>query len=181
VLLFDEVEKAHPDVIQVLLGLMDNGIVTGSDNKQASARNAFVIMTSNLGAVDAEKQVIGFGGGFNESASDDAVKRFFAPEFRNRLDAVIKFNRLDRSVVKRIAEKFMRHIREQLAEQNQNIVYTDSVLEYIAENGFSDTMGARPMKRLINEEIRLGIAKRIIRDGKTSHTVDVVNDKLVIA
>ncbi len=181
VLLFDEVEKAHPDVIQVLLGLMDNGIVTGSDNKQASARNAFVIMTSNLGAVDAEKQTIGFGGGFNESASDEAVKRFFAPEFRNRLDAVVKFNRLDRTVVNRIADKFMKQIRDQLQEQNQTIVYTDAVLNYIADHGFSDTMGARPMKRLINEQVRLPIAKAIIRDGKNSHVIDIVNDQLVVS
>ena len=181
VLLFDEVEKAHPDVLQVLLGLMDNGIVTGSDNKQASARNAFVIMTSNLGAVDSEKQTIGFGGGFNESASDEAVKRFFAPEFRNRLDATVKFNRLDRSVVKRIADKFMKQIRDQMHEQNQTIVYTDAVLEYIAEHGFSDTMGARPMKRLINEQVRLPIAKAIIRDSKNSHVIDCQNGELVVS
>ena len=181
VLLFDEVEKAHPDVLQVLLGLMDNGIVTGSDNKQASARNAFVIMTSNLGAVDSEKQTIGFGGGFNESASDEAVKRFFAPEFRNRLDATVKFNRLDRSVVKRIADKFMKQIRDQMHEQNQTIVYTDAVLEYIAEHGFSDTMGARPMKRLINEQVRLPIAKAIIRDSKNSHVIDCHNGELVVS
>jgi ATP-dependent Clp protease ATP-binding subunit ClpA len=160
---------------------MDNGIVTGSDNKQASARNAFVIMTSNLGAVDSEKQTIGFGGGFNESASDEAVKRFFAPEFRNRLDATVKFNRLDRSVVKRIADKFMKQIRDQMHEQNQTIVYTDAVLEYIAEHGFSDTMGARPMKRLINEQVRLPIAKAIIRDSKNSHVIDCQNGELVVS
>ncbi len=180
VLLFDEVEKAHPDVLQVLLGLMDNGIITGSDNKQASARNAFVIMTSNLGAADAEKQTIGFSGRLNESATDDAVKKFFAPEFRNRLDAVVKFNRLERDVVRRIADKFMTQIQEQLREQNQTVNYTPAALDYIAEHGFSDTMGARPMKRLINEEVRLPIAKRIIRDRLISHTVDAANGELVI-
>ena len=181
VLLFDEIEKAHPAVIQVLLGLMDNGIVTGSDNKQASARNAFVIMTSNLGAVDAEKQVIGFGGGFNDYASEEAVKKFFSPEFRNRLDAVVKFNRLDPVIIRRIADKFMKQIRDQLQEQNQSIIYNDAVLAYIAEHGFSETMGARPMKRLINEQVRLPIAKAIIRDGKNTHILDVVNRELVIA
>jgi ATP-dependent Clp protease ATP-binding subunit ClpA len=125
VLLFDEIEKAHPDVIQVLLGLMDNGIITGSDNKQVSGRNAFVILTSNLGAVDSEKQVIGFGDGFNSSASDEAVKRFFSPEFRNRLDAVVKFNRLHKDVIRRIADKFINQIRAQLAEQNQSITVDD--------------------------------------------------------
>jgi ATP-dependent Clp protease ATP-binding subunit ClpA len=180
VLLFDEIEKAHPDVIQVLLGLMDNGIVTGSDNKQASARNAFVILTSNLGAVDSEKNVIGFGGGFNESASDEAVKRFFSPEFRNRLDAVVKFNRLPKEVIRRIADKFMTQVRVQLNEQNQSIVIEDSALDYLAENGYSETMGARPMKRLINEQVRLPIAKRIIKDGLTVHHISGGKDELVI-
>lgn len=181
VLLFDEIEKAHPDVIQVLLGLMDNGIVTGSDNKQASARNAFVIMTSNLGAVDSEKNVIGFGGGFNESASDEAVKRFFSPEFRNRLDAVVKFNRLPKEVIRRIADKFMTQVRVQLSEQNQSIVIEDSALDYLAEHGYSETMGARPMKRLINEQVRLPIAKRIIKDGLTVHHISGGKGELVIS
>lgn len=181
VLLFDEIEKAHPDVIQVLLGLMDNGIVTGSDNKQVSARNAFVILTSNLGAVDSEKQVIGFGDGFNTSASDEAVKRFFSPEFRNRLDAVVKFNRLHKDVIRRIADKFIKQIRTQLAEQNQSITVDDSALDYLAANGYSETMGARPMKRLINEEIRLPVAKRIIKDGLSVHRVSSDGDKLLIS
>lgn len=180
VLLFDEIEKAHPDVIQVLLGLMDNGIVTGSDNKQASARNAFVILTSNLGAVDSEKQVIGFGGGLNNDASEEAVKKFFTPEFRNRLDATVKFNRLQRDVIRRIADKFMKQIKEQLEAQGQNIVYEDSALDYLALHGYSETMGARPMKRLINEEVRLPIAKRIIKDGLSLHHVGAKNDELVI-
>jgi ATP-dependent Clp protease ATP-binding subunit ClpA len=181
VLLFDEIEKAHPDVIQVLLGLMDNGIVTGSDNKQVSARNAFVILTSNLGAADSEKQVIGFGDGFNSSASDEAVKRFFSPEFRNRLDATVKFNRLHKDVIRRIADKFINQIRAQLAEQNQTITVNDSALDYLAANGYSETMGARPMKRLINEEIRLPVAKRIIKDGLNVHAVTSDGTKLVIS
>ena len=181
VLLFDEIEKAHPDVIQVLLGLMDNGIVTGSDNKQVSARNAFVILTSNLGAVDSEKQVIGFGDGFNSSASDEAVKRFFSPEFRNRLDAVVKFNRLHKDVIRRVADKFIKQIREQLAEQNQSITVDDSALDYLAANGYSETMGARPMKRLINEEIRLPVAKRIIKDGLNVHRVSSNGEELLIS
>jgi ATP-dependent Clp protease ATP-binding subunit ClpA len=181
VLLFDEIEKAHPDVIQVLLGLMDNGIVTGSDNKQASARNAFVIMTSNLGAVDSERQVIGFGGGLNNDASEEAVKKFFAPEFRNRLDAVVKFNRLGQDIIRRIADKFMTQIREQLETQGQSIVYDDSALDYLAEHGYSETMGARPMKRLINEEIRLPIAKRIIKEGLNLHHIGAKDDSLVIS
>jgi ATP-dependent Clp protease ATP-binding subunit ClpA len=181
VLLFDEIEKAHPDVIQVLLGLMDNGIITGSDNKQVSGRNAFIILTSNLGAVDSEKQVIGFGNGFNSSASDEAVKRFFSPEFRNRLDAVVKFNRLHKDVIRRIADKFVNQIRAQLTEQNQTITVDDAALDYLAANGYSETMGARPMKRLINEEIRLPVAKRIIKDGLNVHAVTSDGTKLVIS
>ena len=171
VLLFDEIEKAHPDVIQVLLGLMDNGIITGSDNKQASARNAFVIMTSNLGAVDSERNVIGFGSALNNDANEEAVKKFFSPEFRNRLDATVKFNRLDKEVIRRVADKFMQQIRAQLAEQKQSIEYDDSALDYLAVHGYSDTMGARPMKRLINEQIRLPIAKRIIKEELNAHHV----------
>jgi ATP-dependent Clp protease ATP-binding subunit ClpA len=181
VLLFDEIEKAHPDVIQILLGLMDNGIITGSDNKQVSGRNAFIILTSNLGAVDSEKQVIGFGDGFNSSASDEAVKRFFSPEFRNRLDAVVKFNRLHKDVIRRVANKFVNQIREQLAAQNQAITIDDSALDYLAANGYSETMGARPMKRLINEEIRLPVAKRIIKDGISVHHVSSDGTRLIIA
>ena len=180
VLLFDEIEKAHPDVIQVLLGLMDNGIITGSDNKQASARNAFVILTSNLGAVDSEKNVIGFGGGLNNDASDEAVKKFFSPEFRNRLDATVKFNRLQRDVIRRIADKFMVQIRAQLEEQGQSIVYEDSALDYLAEHGYSETMGARPMKRLINEQVRLPIAKRIIKDGLSVHHISATKEEILI-
>jgi len=180
VLLFDEIEKAHPDVIQVLLGLMDNGIITGSDNKQASARNAFVILTSNLGAVDSEKNVIGFGGGLNNDASDEAVKKFFSPEFRNRLDATVKFNRLQRDVIRRIADKFMVQIRSQLEEQGQSIVYEDSALDYLAEHGYSETMGARPMKRLINEQVRLPIAKRIIKDGLSVHHISATKEEILI-
>jgi len=181
VLLFDEIEKAHPNVIQVLLGLLDNGIITGSDNKQVSARNAYVILTSNLGATDSEKNVIGFGGGLNDSATEEAVKRFFTPEFRNRLDAVVKFNRLQRSVIHRIADKFMKQIRDQLSEQGQSINYDNAALDYLSTHGYSETMGARPMKRLINEEIRLPIAKRIIKDGFTIHNITCADEKLVIA
>jgi ATP-dependent Clp protease ATP-binding subunit ClpA len=181
VLLFDEIEKAHTDVIQVLLGLMDNGIITGSDNKQVSGRNAFVIMTSNLGARDGEKNLIGFGEqGQNDSATDIAVKNFFAPEFRNRLDSIVKFNRIDKTVVNRIAEKFMTQIRIAMAENGQTLVYTDKVLDYIASEGFSDTMGARPMKRLIDKEIKLDIAKSIIKSGKTEHVIDVLNGRLIV-
>jgi ATP-dependent Clp protease ATP-binding subunit ClpA len=181
VLLFDEIEKAHPNVIQVLLGLLDNGIITGSDNKQVSARNAYVILTSNLGATDSEKNVIGFGGGLNDSATEEAVKRFFTPEFRNRLDAVVKFNRLQKTVIHRIADKFMKQIRDQLSEQGQSINYDTAALEYLSTHGYSETMGARPMKRLINEEIRLPIAKRIIKDGLAVHNITCVDEKLVIA
>jgi ATP-dependent Clp protease ATP-binding subunit ClpA len=181
VLLFDEIEKAHPSIIQALLGMLDNGIITGSDNKSASARNAFVIMTSNLGAADAEKQRIGFGGVQNLAAMDEAVKKFFSPEFRNRLDAVVKFNPLtDMNVVRRIADKFMTEVREQLISQNQSIDYDNSVLDYLVKEGFSETMGARPMKRLINDQVRLPIAKAIIKQGKTHHVIRFVNDELSV-
>ena len=122
-----------------------------------------------------------FGSGLNESASDDAVKRFFSPEFRNRLDATVKFNRLPKDVIRRVADKFMNQIREQLIAQNQSITIDDLALDYLAANGYSETMGARPMKRLINEEIRLPVAKRIIKDGLHVHHVSSDGEKLVIS
>ena len=163
ILLFDEVEKAHPDVLNILLQIMDNGIVTGSNGQTANARNTMVILTSNLGAADAERNSIGFGAGKNDDAQHDAVKRHFAPEFRNRLDAVIYFKKLDRNVVKLIAKKLLAELREQVLElHNIELQWNGEALDILVEKGYSTTMGARPMKRVINEEIKKPLARNIL-------------------
>ncbi len=162
VLLLDEIEKAHPSVINVFLQLMDAGIVTGSDGKTVNGRNIVLIMTSNLGAADAEKNAIGFGGGKVQGAEDAAVKKFFTPEFRNRLDAIIKFNKLDKKVIVNIVGKFVSEMNTQLAERNLNIVLDDTAVDWLIENGYNEAMGARPMKRLISSEIKQPLSKKIL-------------------
>ena len=163
VMLFDEVEKAHPDVLNILLQIMDNGMVTGSNGQTANARNAIVIMTSNLGAADAEKRMIGFGGGYNDSAQEEAVKKHFAPEFRNRLDAVIFFNKLDKPVIKSVAEKLLTELQHQInVVQGIGFSWTDSAIDLLVKQGFSETMGARPMKRVINDKIKRQLARKVL-------------------
>jgi ATP-dependent Clp protease ATP-binding subunit ClpA len=162
VLLLDEIEKAHPSVINVFLQLMDAGIVTGSDGKTVNGRNIVLIMTSNLGAADAEKNAIGFSGGKVQGAEDAAVKKFFTPEFRNRLDAIIKFNKLDKTVIVNIVGKFVSEMNAQLAERNLNIVLDDTAVDWLIENGYNEAMGARPMKRLISSEIKQPLSKKIL-------------------
>jgi ATP-dependent Clp protease ATP-binding subunit ClpA len=162
ILLLDEVEKAHPDVLNVLLQVMDNGMISSSAGKQVSARNALIIMTSNLGAADAEKRVIGFGDQSNASASDDAVKRFFSPEFRNRLDATVQFNKLGKEFINKIAEKFLTEVAENAKERGYKLSWNKGVLNWLGERGFDEAMGARPMKRAITEHIKKPLARKML-------------------
>ena len=163
ILLLDEIEKAHPDVSNVLLQIMDNGMVTSSDGKSVSARNAIVILTSNLGARDAEKNSIGFGNTDAYSdAQDAAVKSFFAPEFRNRLDAVVQFKKLDKKLMYSVTEKFLKELDAMLEPRNVVLEYDQSVIEWLTSKGFTETMGARPMARVINEKIKKPLAKQIL-------------------
>ena len=163
ILLLDEIEKAHPDVSNVLLQIMDNGMITSSDGKTVSARNAIVILTSNLGARDAEKNGIGFGNeNINDDAQDQAVKSFFAPEFRNRLDAVVQFKKLNKTLMKSVTVKFLRELEDMLEPRNIVVEYDDEVVEWLTNKGFTPTMGARPMARLINEKIKKPLAKKIL-------------------
>jgi ATP-dependent Clp protease ATP-binding subunit ClpA len=165
VLLFDEVEKAHPDVLNILLGVMDNGMLTSSNGKTVSCRNVVLIMTSNLGARDGERAKIGFDNSSNESASRDAVNKHFTPEFRNRLDAIVEFNKLTKEQVKPIAMKFINEMNSLLAEKNIQITVEDSALDRLVEDGFDAKMGARPMKRLIADKIKKPLSKRIVFDN----------------
>lgn len=181
IILFDEIEKAHPDVAQVLLQVMDEGFITGSNGKRADCRQSILIMTSNLGAVDSEKLNIGFGGGNKSDAVDAAVKDFFRPEFRNRVDAIVTFNKLDQKTIRQIAEKFVADLNRQLALQNASVNLTEAALDWLAVKGYNPSMGARPMSRCIHENIKVPLAKKLLFDKAADHAniiVDVVNDKL---
>ena len=162
VLLLDEVEKAHPDVLTVLLQVMDNGFITGSNGKKADARNAILIMTSNLGAADAEKNSVGFGSLERDSDPKDAVNRFFAPEFRNRLDGVIKFGKLDQQTMIKIVKKFIDELNALVKDKNIHVKPNASAIEYLIKKGFDSKMGARPLQRTIDEQIKRPLSKEIL-------------------
>jgi ATP-dependent Clp protease ATP-binding subunit ClpA len=162
VLLLDEVEKAHPSVLTVLLQLMDNGFVTGSNGKKADGRNAIIIMTSNLGAEDADKNAVGFGSLERDSDPKDAVNRFFAPEFRNRLDGTIRFGKLDQTTMIKIVKKFIDELNLLIKDKNVHVKPTAEVVEYLISKGFDKKMGARPLQRAIDEMIKKPLSKEIL-------------------
>jgi len=178
IVLFDEIEKAHPDVSNILLSLMDEGVVTSSNGKKADARNCIVIMTSNLGAADNERKSIGFGDVDRTDEDDKAVKDFFKPEFRNRLDAVCKFNKLDQLSMKKIVAKFVNEINELLSDKAVRIRLTESAAEYLAEIGYDPKMGARPLARKINDLIKVPLSRKILFENiprSSTMIVDCVN------
>ena len=183
VLLLDEIEKAHPDVSQILLQIMDNGKVTGSNGKEADARNATIILTTNLGAKDAEKNTIGFGNDSDEGYSDEALKKFFSPEFRNRLDGVITFNKLGKPVMMKIVGKFLLELKNMVKDKGITITVTDDALDHLVDQGFDPKMGARPLQRVIDRDIKRPLSREILfgslKAGGTI-TVDFVDDKLVL-
>ena len=170
VLLLDEVEKAHSDVLNILLGMMDNGMLTSSNGKTVSCRNAIIIMTSNLGARDGERSKIGFDNTPNHRASLEAVNKHFAPEFRNRLDAVIEFNKLTKAEIEPIVYKFIRELNDLLAPKEIKLTIDSLGMRKLVEEGFDDKMGARPMKRLIAEKIKKPLSKRIVFENITNAT-----------
>ena len=163
VLLLDEIEKAHPDVSAVLLQLMDNGLVTGSNGKIGDARNSILILTTNLGAADSEKNTIGFGDtGMAKDYEDKELKKFFAPEFRNRLDATITFAKLGKPVMMKIVGKFLAELREQVNNKHVKITITDEALDYLVDKGFDPKMGARPLQRVIDNEIKRPLSRALL-------------------
>ena len=162
VLLLDEIEKAHPDVSQILLQLMDNGIVTGSNGKEADARNCVLILTTNLGAADAEKNAIGFNEVAESEYEDKALKKFFAPEFRNRLDATITFAKLGKPVMLKIVGKFLHELKGMVADKGVVINVSDEALDYLVDKGFNPKMGARPLQRVIDNEIKKSLSRELL-------------------
>jgi ATP-dependent Clp protease ATP-binding subunit ClpA len=184
ILLLDEIEKAHSDVTNVLLQFMVNGFITGSNGKVADGRNCILIMTSNLGARDNESNTIGFGDLGKEGEDDKAVKKFFAPEFRNRLDAIIKFTSLSHKTVCLIVEKFISELNSQLKDKNIEIVANKEAINWMAVKGYDKKMGARPLARLIDNKIKSPMSRRVLfgdlREGGVV-TVSIVNDDLDFA
>lgn len=174
VLLFDEVEKAHPDIFNIFLQMLDEGRITSSNGKEVSCRNTIIIMTSNLGSADAERAVIGFGDTQRTGEDERALKQFFKPEFRNRVDAVCKFNSLDTLAVKKIVCKFTDTLRTQLRQQhNINLILSEHAIDYLARVGYDATMGARPLQRKIDELLRVPLSKRILFERLRDTTVNV--------
>ncbi len=180
VLLLDEIEKAHPDVYNVLLQVMDHGTLTDNNGRKADFRNVVIVMTTNAGASELSKSTMGFT---NEKKAGDEmaeIKRLFTPEFRNRLDATISFAPLDEVVILRVVDKFLMQLEAQLTEKKVDVTYTDALKKYLAKNGFDPAMGARPMARLIQDTIRRALAEellfgRLATGGRVTIDVDADN------
>jgi len=182
VLLLDEIEKSHPDVSTILLQIMDNGFVTGSNGKKADCRNLILIITTNAGASDAERNTIGFGQQETEY-SDKALKKFFAPEFRNRLDAVVTFGKLTKETMIKIVGKFMVEIRDQVKDKGIKIKISDEAIDVLIKKGFDSKMGARPLQRTIDKEIKRPLAKLMLfgdLKGGGAVTVNGVDNEIVL-
>ena len=192
ILLLDEIEKAHPSVSNVLLGLMDNGFVTGSNGKKADARNAILIMTSNLGASDAEKNGVGFGSLERDGDATSAINSYFKPEFRNRLDGIIQFGKLDQITMIKIVKKFIDELNAQIKDKNVFVKPTTEAVELLIKKGFNKKMGARPLHRAIDDQIKKPLSREIlfgklinggvveigVEDGKfTFNFIEVLSEK----
>jgi len=176
VLLLDEIEKAHPDIFNILLQVMDHGTLTDNNGRKADFRNVIIIMTTNAGAADLQKRSIGFSD--NKQAGDEMqeIKRLFTPEFRNRLDSIISFGALNEDIILRVVDKFLMALEEQLHEKKVDAVFTDALRKHLAAKGFDPLMGARPMQRLIQDTIRKALADELLfgkltQGGKV--TVDI--------
>jgi len=183
VLLLDEIEKAHPDVYNILLQIMDHGKLTDHNGKAVNFRNVILIMTSNAGAQEQARAAIGFVRDRREGEDTAAVERMFTPEFRNRLDAVISFAPLPKEVILQVVEKFVMQLEVQLMERGVSIELTKEAAEWIADKGYDDKMGARPLGRVIQEHIKEPLAEELLF-GKLAKgglvRVAVEGDKLVL-
>ena len=183
VLLLDEIEKAHPDVSQILLQVMDNGKITGSNGKEADARNCILILTTNLGAKDAEKNSIGFGETMESEYEDKELKKYFAPEFRNRLDGTITFAKLTKEVMMKIVGKFLVELKNMVSEKNVTINVSDEALDYLVDKGFDSKMGARPLQRVIDKDIKRPLSRELLfgklkNGGKV--TISIQDNEIVL-
>jgi ATP-dependent Clp protease ATP-binding subunit ClpA len=185
VLLLDEIEKAHPDVYNVLLQVMDHGTLTDNNGRKADFRNVIIIMTTNAGAEALQRSSMGFTAKRETGDEMADIKKAFTPEFRNRLDAIINFRSLDKEIIMRVVDKFLMQLEDQLHEKKVDVVFSDALRAYLAKNGFDPLMGARPMQRLIQDTIRRALADELLfgklaNGGRVSVDVDE-NDKVELA
>jgi ATP-dependent Clp protease ATP-binding subunit ClpA len=183
VLLLDEIEKAHPDIFNILLQVMDHGTLTDNNGRKADFRNVIIVMTTNAGAESLSKASIGFASPKQAGDEMGDIKRMFTPEFRNRLDAIISFRQLDTEIILRVVDKFLMQLEEQLHEKKVEAVFSDALKAYLAKKGFDPQMGARPMSRLIQDTIRKALADellfgRLTNGGKV--TVDLEGEDRVV-
>jgi ATP-dependent Clp protease ATP-binding subunit ClpA len=177
VLLMDEIEKAHPDIFNILLQVMDHGTLTDNNGRKADFRNVVIVMTTNAGAVELSKSTMGFTPSQNAGDEMAEIRRLFSPEFRNRLDAIISFAALDREIILRVVDKFLMQLEDQLNEKKVDITFSAALKEHLAKKGFDPQMGARPMARLIQDTIRSALADellfgRLANGGKVTVDID---------
>jgi ATP-dependent Clp protease ATP-binding subunit ClpA len=181
VLLLDEIEKAHPDVFNLLLQVMDHGTLTDNNGRKADFRNVVIVMTTNAGASEMSRSSIGFTTQDHSTDGMEAIKKMFTPEFRNRLDAIIQFKSLDKKNIGHVVDKFIIELEGQLEEKKVTLEIDDAARDWIAERGYDPKMGARTMGRMIREHIKKPLAEELLF-GKLSHgghvKVTVVDDKL---
>ena len=174
IMLFDEVEKAHPDIFNIFLQMLDEGRITGSNGKVVSCKNTIIIMTSNLGSADSERNNIGFGEQEKTGEDDRAFKEFFKPEFRNRLDMVCKFTKLDMLAIKKIVVKFADELKKSLIDKhNITLILSEAAIDHLADKGYDNKMGARPLSRKIDELIRVPLSKKILFEHIKNSTITV--------
>jgi len=181
IILFDEIEKAHPDVINIMLQMLDEARITSANGKTVNLKNCIIIMTSNLGARDNEQNNIGFGQSLEKTGSEDkAMKEFFKPELRNRIDKICKFTKLDTLAIKKIVIKFVEELQNSLSAKNIRLNLSEGVIDMLAEKGYDNKMGARPLGRKIDELIRVPLSKRILFDRLENCTIQAVveNDEV---
>ncbi|MCV6609528.1 MAG: AAA family ATPase, partial [Amphritea sp.] len=162
VLLLDEIEKAHPEVFNLLLQVMDNGTLTDNNGRKADFRNVILVMTTNAGIEQMSRASIGFSVQDHSTDGMDAIKKLFTPEFRNRLDGIIQFGALTPEVIKGVVDKFLTELQVQLDDKQVVMHVTEEAREWFAEHGYDKSMGARPMKRLIQEKLKKPLAEMIL-------------------
>jgi ATP-dependent Clp protease ATP-binding subunit ClpA len=183
VVLLDEIEKAHPDIFNILLQVMDHGTLTDNNGRKADFRNVVLIMTTNAGAEALSKNTMGFTADRQTGDEMESIKRMFSPEFRNRLDATISFRSLDHDIIMRVVDKFLMQLEEQLHEKKVEALFTGRLKEHLAKKGFDPLMGARPMARLIQDTIRRALADELLF-GKLANggkvTIDVGEDDGIV-
>jgi ATP-dependent Clp protease ATP-binding subunit ClpA len=180
VLLLDEIEKAHPDLYNILLQVMDHGKLTDHNGKTIDFRNVILIMTTNAGATDLARTPIGFTRSKDRHDDSEAINRLFAPEFRNRLDAVIAFGHLPPAVIAKVVDKFIMQLEAQLADRNVTIDLSDEARSWLVEHGYDQAMGARPMSRVIHTHIKTPLADEVLfgrlKNGGAVHVVVVADE-----